>query len=218
MQEINNLVYFIQINYVNESGLNVSICRKMDDEGLEMNSIQVGDVCVSEETINGRILSGRYDSSKSSCGYKYNYEKQDDEYLVSINKDISLNEAVNLINKTKMSSAFLNAKMVFNSILRQDYRVVVIDKANMVVTKTIVAGKYLFQERVALSKLQGEEFFSEKYKESIYQINGKNVTTNKEIRLQFKELVDIVNQNPNTYKDLLSLKAKDYKLVLSSNI
>ena len=58
---MNNLKYSIKINYINESGLNVSISRKMFDTGLEKNSIQIGNISISEETINGRILSGRYD-------------------------------------------------------------------------------------------------------------------------------------------------------------
>ena len=90
MEEINNLTYNIQINYVNISGLMVSISKKINDKGLETNSIQVGDICITEETINGRVLSGKYENSTSYCGYKYNFEKNNEEYLVNINEDVLL--------------------------------------------------------------------------------------------------------------------------------
>ena len=50
MEEINNLIYSMKINYTDNSGVNVSICRQMDDKGLEINSVKVGDECITEET------------------------------------------------------------------------------------------------------------------------------------------------------------------------
>ena len=58
MESINNLSYELLLKYINNAGLNVSICTTIYDNGLESNSIRVGDICVTEETINGRILSG----------------------------------------------------------------------------------------------------------------------------------------------------------------
>ena len=59
---MNNLTHELQIQYTNELGLNVSVLKKIYEGGLEVNSIQVGDICITEETINGRILSGRYEN------------------------------------------------------------------------------------------------------------------------------------------------------------
>ena len=61
MKEIKNLIYTLEINHKNNSGLNTSIYVKMHDNGLELKSFKVGNVCITEETTHGRILSGRYD-------------------------------------------------------------------------------------------------------------------------------------------------------------
>ena len=78
MEEINKLTHSIKISYINNAGVNVTIYKMINDNGLERNYIQVGDIRITEETINGRVLSGRYDCENSYCGYKYNYEKTND--------------------------------------------------------------------------------------------------------------------------------------------
>ena len=50
METINKLAYDLQIAYVNNFGQNVFIDVKMQDDGLEVKSFQVGDICITEET------------------------------------------------------------------------------------------------------------------------------------------------------------------------
>ena len=107
MEVINNLKYSIEIRYKNDNDVNVILKKEMNDKVLESNSTQIGDVCITEETINGRILSGRYDDKETSCGYRYNYEANNSDYLISLNDNISIENAVNLINKTQKEMDFL---------------------------------------------------------------------------------------------------------------
>ena len=74
MKEINNLTYGVQIGYVNKLGEDVAIAVEMHDNGLVINSVQIGSVCVTEETIGGRVLSGRFENEEGFCGYRYDYE------------------------------------------------------------------------------------------------------------------------------------------------
>ena len=217
MRTINNLTYELKVGYVNDSGLNVFINQKMNDNGIEVKSIQVGDVTITEETTEGRVLSGRFDNGKSFCGYCYNYERNDADYLVNINKDIPLETGISLINKTKMDSNFLTAKMVFNSILRNDYRVCLLREGELNITKIVTAEnedceKCSFQESISLSKQNGMESFVEIFNEKTYKIDGNTTIENgqntyhNDIKTQVKELEDIAKQNPKNYKELISLK------------
>ena len=56
MKKINNLIYALEINHINNSGLKISIFVQFNDDGLKIKSVKVGDVCVTEETINGRSI------------------------------------------------------------------------------------------------------------------------------------------------------------------
>lgn len=205
--ETNNLTYTLQINYINDSGLPVVIYKHIADNGLEVISFRVGDDCVTEETINGRVLSGKYEHKVSSCGYKYNYEKTDSEYLVGLNANIPVNTAVNLINKTKMNIEFLSAKMVLSSITRNDYRVLTLKKGDLQITKTATAQTetaepYSFQEQILLSKLEGEESFTEKETNRFYKM-GDTVVEDNNSKIKFEKLITVVKQNPTSYKDLV---------------
>ena len=83
MKEINNLVYTIEINFPNNSEIDAFVSIKFDDSGLKTKIVRVGDVSVTEETINGRVLSGRFDDVNGFCGYKYDY--LNGENLLNIN-------------------------------------------------------------------------------------------------------------------------------------
>ena len=204
--EANNLTYTLQINYINNSGLQVVITKQLNEKGLEIISYQIGDDCVTEETINGRILAGQYKHKGNLCGYRYNYEKNDSDYLVSTNQHIPLNTAVNLINKTKMNTEFLSAKMVLSSVSRNDYRVLSLKKGDLQITKTATtqnetAETYSFQEQILLSKLEGEEAFTEKETKRFCKIGDTTVEDNNS-KFKFEKLITVVNQNPQNYKDL----------------
>ena len=208
MKLINNLIYKLQIKYKNNSGLDVVINKRMGEDGLEKTSVRVGDLCVTEETIKGRILSGRFDNSETFCGYRFNYDKGEDEYLVNINQDIPLETAISLINKTKMKSDFLSAKIIDATITRSDYRISTFRKGDLRVTRIITAEnenieKCTFRETILLSALEGEEFFLEKHKERIYKIGDSVFEEN---RSQLQELVDIVSRSPANYNDLIEYK------------
>ena len=215
MKEINNLIYTLEIQYINNSGVNSQISIKLNDNGLKTKSVKVGNICITEETINGRILSGRFDNLDEYCGYKYDY--QSGENLLNINPNTSLETAIALINNTKKEPAFLSAEFVLSSILRNDYRVVTLNKGNLNIVKTISAENEKLencsvQENIYLVKLDGEESFVEQNKKRVYKINDKYTVeenqdvVDNDIKLQLKELSDIMSQSPYNYKKLKELK------------
>ena len=209
MKIINNLTYNLQISYIDNSGSDIFINIKIQDDGLEIKSFKIGDVCITEETINGRVLSGRMDYQDSFCGYRYNYDKNTDEYLININPEIPINDSVSLINNAKMDKSFLGARMVLSSIARDDYRVFSLQQGDLKVSKTVSAEnenseKCLFQEERSFFKADGEGFFVEKQSEQVFQIDGKR---DESFKSNLKELIEILKQNPNNYKSLLTAKA-----------
>lgn len=209
MKIINKLMYDLQISYVDNFGLDVFIDIKTQDDGLEFKTFKVGDVCVTEETINGRVLSGRIDCQGSFCGYRYNYDKGADEYLVTLNPEISLNDSVDLINNAKKDKSFLGARMVLSSIAKDDYRIFSLQQGDLKVSKTVSAEnekakECVFKEELSLFKPEGEESFVKKTSEQIFQIDGK---TDESFKSEMKELIEIFKQNPNGYKALLAAKA-----------
>ena len=204
MHEIKNLSYSLLINFVNKSGLDSAISVKFNDSGLKVKSVKVGNVCVTEETINGRVLSGRIDNSDGYCGYKYDY--QNGENLLNINPDIPINTAIALINKSKVQSDYLTAELVLSSIVRNDYRVVVLDDGNLDIIKTVSAEnessqQCCVQETLNLTKSQGEEYFVEQDKTRVYTIDDRLVE-----KAEISELSDIVSQSPQSYKELIEIK------------
>lgn len=215
MNEINNLTYTLEINYTNGAGTSVSISVKFCDNGLEVKTVRLGNVCISEETINGRVLSGRLDDLNGFCGYRYDY--QNGEGLLNINPDIPLNDAILLINKAKMGTDYLSAKMVLSSISRNDYRVVTLNKGNLHTTKTVSAEnekseQYILQEDVDLLKLDGEESFAQQRKKITYKTADGCETEDAQTivdgctRLQFAELAEIASESPQNYKELIEYK------------
>ena len=206
MKEINNLNYALEINFVNNSGVESSISVKLQDDGLRVKIVKVGNVSITEETLNGRILSGRIDNPDGYCGYRYNYQNGED--LLNINPDIPLNNAISLIKKSKSETGFITAELVLSSIVRNDYNVVVLNEGNLNIIKTAKAENenlkhYSLQEIINLTKSKNSESFIEKDKKRIYTIDNKVVE-----EAQVSELSSIVNQNPQNYKELLDIKNK----------
>ena len=203
-----NLIYSVGVNFINDEGLNVSIRRTMDDTGLEVNYIQIGDTSVIEETINGRVLSGTFKNSELECGYRYNYELDTEDYLVCTNKEVSLNDTVGYINKTKTRRDFSHAMLMFNVILRKDYKIVSLKNPDLVVSRLVMAmddelNTYEYKEDVSVVRVIQDAMFHEKDEnvtctrndeEELYEDVGK-----------FKYLRSVVNQNPRTYRELLEL-------------
>lgn len=227
MKKINNLIYSLEIKYINNSGLATSVSVKFHDTGLKIKSIQVGTACITEETINGRILSGRFDNSNGYCGYRYDY--QNGENLLNINPKTPLENTISIINKTKMDSAFISADLVLSSILRGDYRVVILNNGKLNVTKTISAENEKsehcsLQECSNLLKLDGEDLFIELDNKIIYRIDDAYVVEeNKEIvdsdiKSHLIELLSILNQNPQNYKELIELKNQIQKNIINNSI
>lgn len=225
MNEINNLTYTLEINYTNNSGKNTSISVRFCDNGLGVKTFRVGDICITEETINGRVLSGRLDGLDWCCGYRYDY--QNGEILLNINPDIPINEAVSLINKAKMGADYLSAKMVLSSISRNDYRVVTLDKGRLHIAKTVSAEneraeQYSLQEDIDLLKQDGEDSFVEQHRQKTYKVDGKCEIEGKQpvvdsvIKSQFAELSEISSQNPQNYKELIEYKNQIQKSIIEN--
>lgn len=220
MKEINNLTYTLEIKYLNNLGVNIEISIKLHDNGLKIKSVRVGNVCVTEETINGRVLSGRIDDADKYCGYRYDYKNG--ENLININPNISISTATSLINKKKREHDFLSAELVLSSILRNDYRVVILKEGQLNVIKTISAVNEKsehcsLQEKINLLKLDGEETFVEQDKKRVYSINGVCVSEkdqnleDSDIKSYLIELLVILNQNPQNYKELIEFKTQIQK-------
>lgn len=215
MKKINNLIYILEIKYKNKSGLHTSISIKLHDSGLKIKSVRVGNTCITEETINGRILSGKFENPDGYCGYRYDY--QNGENIQNINANISIDKATSLISTKKMKPDFISAELVLSSIVRNDYSVVILDKGCLYITKTISAEnekleKCCLQENIELIKLEGEKSFVEKNKKSVYKIDDKcvieenNNLDSNDIKLQLNELSDIISLNPQNYKELIQFK------------
>lgn len=77
---------------------------------MKVKTVKVGNVCITEETINGRVLSGRMDNLDGYCGYRYDY--QNGENLTNINPNIDINTAISLLNKSKRQPDFLTSELV----------------------------------------------------------------------------------------------------------
>lgn len=225
MKEIKNLEYGIQVEYINTSGQPVMISRKICDNGLETNIIQVGDICITEETIKGRVLSGRLDNKDFYCGFKYDYEKFQGEKPENINEDVEFFSGVNLINKTKNNNDFLGAKMVFSSLIRNDYRVVSLPYGTIQTTKTVTATNgnlegCSYTETASLLKTEGDDRFAVVHKEKTYAVGdacvteevveGETADLDNDIKLETKDLVAILNQNPLDYRALQGLTLSAY--------
>lgn len=227
MNKINNLIYGLEINFVNNEGIKSSIAVNFCDDGLKCKTVRVGNDCVTEETINGRVLSGRLDNLDGFCGYRYDY--QDGENLLNINPNVSINDAVSLINKVKRKSDFLAAELVLSSVLRNDYRVVILNKGNVNIIKTVAAEnekaeQCSVQEIVNLSKLSSDEYFSIQDKIMVYQMGDKSVVeendvvVGSEIKSQLSELLDILNKTPQNYKELIDIKNQIQTEALANSV
>lgn len=209
MNEINNLIYGLEINFVSKAGLDSSIFVSFFDNGLKVKSIRIGNDSVTEETINGRVLSGRFDNLDGLCGYKYDY--QNGENLLNINPNVSINDAVSLINRIKKEQDFLIAELILSSILRNDYRVVILNEGNLNIIKTVSAENEKaehcsVQENINLSKSMGNESFIVQNQSRVYQIGDKCFVDDSEVKSQLSELLDILCKSPKTYKELIEIK------------
>ena len=217
MNKINNLIYTLEIKYTNNSGEKISITVKFCDNGLETKSIRVGDVCITEETIKGRILSGKFENANEYCGYKYDYKNG--ENLLNLNPQISIDTAVSLINKKKMETDFLIAMLVLSSVLRGDHRVVVLNNGRLNIIKTISAEddnleKYVLKEISDLLKLDGEEKFVVQDKKIICKIGDNSnieeigLLADGDIKFNLIKLSLILSKYPQSYKELIELKSQ----------
>lgn len=218
MNEIDKLSYSLEINFINKSGMDSSILIKFNDSGLKVKRVIVGNVCITEEAIKGRVLSGRIDNKDGYCGYRYDYENG--ENLLNINPNVPINTAVTLINKSKGEVDFLTAELVLSSIVRNDYRVLILNDGNLNIIKTIFAEsektKLCLKEFINLSKLEGDKSFIETDKKRVYTINDELVDETQlledgDIKTQLSSLSSIISMNPQNYKELIDIKNKIQK-------
>lgn len=212
-----DLTYSIQVDFINDFGEAVSVGRVIYDTGLERNYICVNNICVVEETINGRVLSGSYISKELECGYRYNYDADTvDDYLVTTNKELSLNDTVNLINKTKMKQEFGLSMMIFNMVLRKDYKVITLKESDIKVSRKVsmcddCLDVYEYEEILHLDKREDQQFEESKKRivcrlndaveiDETYECNEEGYMKD----MKFNGLKEIVGKNFRTYRDLLN--------------
>lgn len=228
MNEINNLIYGLKINFTSKTGLDSSIFVSFGDNGLKVKSIRIGMDCITEETISGRVLSGKFDNLNGVCGYRFDY--RNGENLININPNVSINDAVSLINRIKKEQDFLMAELILSSILRNDYRVVVLNEGNLNIIKTVSAENEnaelcSVQENINLSKSMGDESLVVQNQSKVYQIGDKCIIDenepgdDSEVKSQLSELLDILCKNPKTYKELIEIKKQiqEKTIIYSTN-
>ena len=222
MNQIKDITYIVQADYIDNAGQKVVVYRKTQDNGLETNYMQVGDIAITEETINGRVLSGKLTNDGFLCGYKYDYEQESGEYLININENFPLDQAISLINKTKMNRGFLDAKMVFTAIQRRDPKIFALKGGNIDITRKVSATNenhhnFGFSEIISMQKLPTDESFTTSQVETTYTVNDStivehNTTTEQNdgnnIKLAVAELIVIANENPKTCKELAKVITK----------
>lgn len=206
-----NLIYSVGMSFVNNSGVTVSVRRTMDDTGLEVNYIQIGDTSVVEETVNGRVLSGSFKSDELECGYRYNYELDNEDYLVCTNSDVSLNKTVDLINKTKMKQEFMQGMLMFSVIVRRDYKTIFLNNPNITVSRLVMGmddelNTYEYKEDLVISKEEQNVVFHQIDKKVTCIRNDEEESLDDSKK--FNDLSFIVEQNPRTYRELLDLLKK----------
>ena len=215
METIKNLSYEVKINYIDDSGENVFINKKIFDNGLDIETTQVGDIAITEEKIKGRILSGLYEDKKINCGFRYNYDGDEDTYLVGTNRRFSVNDSANLINKTKMSHDFVNAMAVLYVVMRNECKIFSVNDGDIFVEKLISAEnekaeQCSVKENIKLSKLKNENGFYEAFHENVYSMGDETVVENKkensELKQKLNQLVEILNKKPNNYYKLIEAK------------
>ena len=128
-----------------------------------------------------------------------------------------------------MESEFLSAKFVLSSILRNDFNIITLNCESLKIIKTIYTENEnsehcSLQESFDLLKLDGKESLVEQNKKKVYKIGNKCIVeenqtiVDSDIKSQLNELVDIINQNPRNYKDLMELKNKIYKNIIINPI
>jgi hypothetical protein len=191
-----------------------SILVQFNDNGLKIKIVRVGDICITEETINGRVLSGRIDTPDGYCGYRYDY--RNGENLLNINPKVPINTAVSLINKHKNDKGFLAAELAFSCIARNDYNVVTLNKGNLNITKTTAAEyeqseRCYVQEIIDLSKLSSEDRFIENHRKRVYVIGDSvfeesQIPDDSDTKSKISILLDIFNKSPRSYKELIEIK------------
>ena len=219
MNQIKDVTYTIQADYIDNAGQPVVMYRKTKDNGLETNYTKVGNIAITEETIHGRVLSGTLTNDSFSCGYRYDYEQKSGEYLINLNETFPLDQAVSLINKTKMTRAFLDAKMVFSAIQRKDPKIFALHGGNIDITRSVSATNENdtnlgFSECITMCKRDCDEQFYTKQIEKTYMVNDCTIvehitttntnTTNQDnnTKLAVTELITIANENPKSCKEL----------------
>lgn len=106
------LTYKIQLQYFLDNNEKVVFYNELHSDGIEIQTISVGNNKVIEKTINGRVWRGECLIDGQLCGYEYIYDVNGiTTDLRQVNNNISINESVSLINKLKDSEEFSKAKM-----------------------------------------------------------------------------------------------------------
>lgn len=221
MNSLSDLTYQIKVEYTNDNGSTVIISKQIEQNGIETTSTQVGDVCITEKTINGRILSGKLMNNELCCGYQYNYDGNRENYLININEEIPLDKSIPLINKTKMNSDFLVAKMTFLCALKKHYDVISLQNNAINLYKTVSASNnsntYNIEQNILIAKSKNIDTFEEIKNESIYRIDRNfiiedNLSSDNNniydqmlynyLKSNLKDLLMIIEKNPNNSKAL----------------
>ena len=216
MQTIQEIVYELTVNYKNNNGDDVECCMRINDSGLETKSIQVGDTRITKETINGRVLSGRYEQKDILCGYVYDYSKY--ELPVSINENSSVQKAEDLIEETRKRQDFhLADSLIMYVSICKDKILSLKEVKDFKLTKTIIAKtaeeEELLLQEITMFKLKDKQYYSEESKQRIYKIDNSRVDMQNGLNKEndehkFEKLIDILDKKPKNYLDL-SLENKN---------
>ena len=108
---MSKLTFKIELQYFFEDK-KVVFHNEICNDGLTTKSISIGNNKVIEKKINDRVLSGECLFNGITCGYTYIYDQEGTTIdFIPTNKNISIDESIDKINKIKKSKEFLKAEM-----------------------------------------------------------------------------------------------------------
>jgi hypothetical protein len=224
MKEINDLIYKLEINYINNLGLDTYILFQLDDNGLRTKSVKVGNDSFTTTFIKGQVHSANFVRGDKHGGWEYDCESG--KFLPAPkDSNISVEDANTEIKKIKWS---LTAEdFILNPILKNDYNIVALDGGEIKLVKTVSAKNEnlencSLQEKINLLKSSSEESFVETSKKRVYTIGAKCIVeeskaVDSDIKSQLNELSYIISQHPQNYNELIKLKNQIQENVVTSS-
>lgn len=182
------LTFKIELQYFSENK-KVIFYKEICDDGLSTKSISIGDDRIIKKTINERILSEECLLDGITCGYAYVYDEEGKTIdLKRINENISIDESIRIINKTKKSKEFFKVEMDGLLVITNSPEFIVAPCESFVVNKQMTLNN---GDNILVYSL-----------EQIYTYNGKTSTQlDKKEKYQINDECIVLTNNSNEITD-----------------